>query len=69
MLKESDHGIGEEEASSALKLFKETLEKGKDSFEEKLWTGEYYKFDTSPRPYSKTIMSDQLCGNNFCRFY
>ena len=36
------------------------LELGKASYQERLWTGEYYAFDTSRR---RTIMSDQLNGH------
>jgi non-lysosomal glucosylceramidase len=45
--------------------FRELLEKGKKSMEEKLWNGSYYKFDTSSN--SKVIMSDQLCGHWYLR--
>lgn len=46
------------------KKYSEILEKGKKSFEEKLWNGQYYNFDTSG---SKNIMSDQLCGHWYLR--
>jgi len=39
--------------------FTEILEKGKKSFEEKLWNGNYYKFDAT----SNSIMADQLCAH------
>lgn len=42
--------------------FFEILQKAKVSFEEKLWNGEYYNFDSSSKSQGKTIMSDQLCG-------
>lgn len=38
------------------------LEKGKKSFEEKLWQGNYYRFDTTPSG-KETVMADQLCGH------
>ncbi|XP_026481265.1 LOW QUALITY PROTEIN: non-lysosomal glucosylceramidase-like [Ctenocephalides felis] len=41
--------------------YKSILDKGKKSFDEKLWNGKYYRFDTSGR--NNTIMSDQLCGH------
>ena len=47
---------------SDLQLYEETLERGSKSYQEKLWTGEYYKFDASPHEHGKSIMSDQLCG-------
>uniref|UniRef100_A0A1L8E229 Non-lysosomal glucosylceramidase n=1 Tax=Nyssomyia neivai TaxID=330878 RepID=A0A1L8E229_9DIPT len=42
--------------------YSDMLEKGKRSFEEKLWNGSFYKFDTAPGN-KDTIMSDQLCGH------
>jgi non-lysosomal glucosylceramidase len=42
------------------KKFTEILERGKKSFEEKLWNGKFYNFDENS---TKTIMSDQLCGH------
>ncbi|KAL7015975.1 hypothetical protein ACKWTF_016752 [Chironomus riparius] len=44
--------------------YREILEKGKKSIEEKLWNGSYYNFDTSG---TKNIMSDQLCGHWYLR--
>lgn len=38
------------------------LDSGKAAFEAKLWTGQYYKFDTSGGPHSDSIMADQLAG-------
>ena len=43
------------------KKFSEILERGKKSFEEKLWNGNFYNFDEISG--DKTIMSDQLCGH------
>ncbi|XP_073994455.1 non-lysosomal glucosylceramidase isoform X2 [Rhodnius prolixus] len=48
-----------------LSLFEEfsvILEKAKVAFERKLWTGNYFKFDSSTSEHSKSIMADQLCG-------
>ncbi|CAG7829246.1 unnamed protein product [Allacma fusca] len=45
-----------------LELYQETLERGRKSFQEKLWTGDYYKFDTSEDQHGQSIMADQLCG-------
>ncbi|KAF4532276.1 hypothetical protein B566_EDAN007248 [Ephemera danica] len=41
--------------------------KGKKSFQEKLWNGQYYKFDSSGASHSTSIMSDQLCGQWYLR--
>lgn len=46
--------------------YKEVLEKGRNSFEEKLWTGSYYKFDSSSAS-KNSIMADQLCGHWYLR--
>lgn len=45
--------------------YRDLLDKGKQSIEEKLWNGSYYKFDTSSN--SKVIMADQLCGHWYLR--
>lgn len=46
--------------------YKEYLDKGRASFEEKLWTGKYYKFDSSSGS-KNSIMADQLCGHWYLR--
>ncbi|XP_062545738.1 non-lysosomal glucosylceramidase [Armigeres subalbatus] len=46
--------------------YRELLEKGKVSFEEKLWNGSYYRFD-SQSVSKNSIMSDQLCGHWYLR--
>ncbi|XP_021947733.1 non-lysosomal glucosylceramidase [Folsomia candida] len=45
--------------------YQNTLDRGKVSFHEKLWTGNYYRFDTSGSSHGESIMSDQLCGHWF----
>ncbi|KAG5667295.1 hypothetical protein PVAND_015281 [Polypedilum vanderplanki] len=52
-----------DEPNDAVK-YQEMLEKGKKSIEEKLWNGNYYKFDTSG---TNNIMSDQMCGHWYLR--
>lgn len=42
--------------------FTEILEKGKASFEDKLWNKTYYKFDTASSS-KESVMADQLCGH------
>ncbi|CAD7086391.1 unnamed protein product [Hermetia illucens] len=42
--------------------YQEVLEKGKQSLQEKLWNGTYYRFDTS-KDNKDTIMADQLSGH------
>lgn len=45
-----------------LNEFTEILGRAKTAFQEKLWNGTYYNFDSSNHARSKSIMSDQLCG-------
>ncbi|XP_032592367.1 non-lysosomal glucosylceramidase isoform X1 [Drosophila grimshawi] len=42
--------------------YQDILERGKNSLEEKLWNGSYYRFDQSHN-HRDTIMADQLCGH------
>lgn len=44
--------------------YRDLLEKGKKSVEEKLWNGKYYNFDGSG---TKTIMSDQMVSHWYLR--
>lgn len=46
--------------------YSEILEKGKKSFEEKLWNKTYYKFDTASSS-KESVMADQLCGHWYLR--
>ncbi|XP_063531514.1 non-lysosomal glucosylceramidase isoform X2 [Cydia strobilella] len=52
----------EEDAAEFWKL----LERAKAAFEEKLWNGSYYRFDTRPAN-ERVVMSDQLAGQWFLR--
>jgi non-lysosomal glucosylceramidase len=38
------------------------LERGMPSFEERLWTGAYYRYDAGSSPSSDSVMADQLVG-------
>ncbi|XP_015605113.1 non-lysosomal glucosylceramidase [Cephus cinctus] len=49
------------------KKYEEILKRGKVAYQEKLWNGQYYNFDSSDSGHSKSIMSDQLCGHWFLR--
>ncbi|XP_026315900.1 non-lysosomal glucosylceramidase isoform X2 [Hyposmocoma kahamanoa] len=46
--------------------FAKILDHGRHSFEEKLWTGNYYSFDVKPSN-KNVIMADQLAGQWFLR--
>jgi non-lysosomal glucosylceramidase len=47
--------------------YKNILETGKKSFEEKLWNGRYYYFDNSKGKGHEIIMADQLAGQWYVR--
>lgn len=49
------------------KKYNEILEKGKKSFEEKLWNKTYYKFDVASGAKKAVVMADQLCGHWYLR--
>lgn len=49
------------------KKYGEILERGKQSFEEKLWNKTYYKFDTISGAKKSVVMADQLCGHWYLR--
>ncbi|XP_043279338.1 non-lysosomal glucosylceramidase [Venturia canescens] len=42
--------------------YEAVLAKASEAFQEKLWNGHYYNFDSSKSIHQKVIMSDQLCG-------
>ncbi|XP_075974946.1 non-lysosomal glucosylceramidase isoform X2 [Anticarsia gemmatalis] len=46
--------------------FAKLLEQARHSYEEKLWNGQYYLFDTKPSN-SAVVMADQLAGHWFLR--
>ena len=46
--------------------YTEMLEKGKTSFEDKLWNKTYYQFDVASSS-KQSIMADQLCGHWYLR--
>ncbi|XP_033108066.1 non-lysosomal glucosylceramidase-like [Anneissia japonica] len=43
--------------------YKSLLERGKESYETKLWNGKYYNYDCSGKYYSNSIMADQAAGH------
>ena len=51
--------LGEGEVAERYRLL---VRRGKRSFEEKLWNGSYYNFDSSGGKHSDSIMADQLAG-------
>lgn len=49
------------------KKYQRILEKGSQVYEENLWNGEYFNFDTSGKKHSDSIMADQLAGQWYLR--
>lgn len=43
--------------------YRDLLERGKQSYEELLWNGDYYDYDTSRSYYQNSIMAAQLTGH------
>ncbi|BFY98894.1 hypothetical protein BsWGS_01934 [Bradybaena similaris] len=43
------------------------LDKGKDSFEKKLWNGSYYNYDSSTSGHHDSVMAGQLAGHWFLK--
>lgn len=52
---------------STEKKYRMILETGQRSFEEKLWNGRYYDFDSSNARHHDSIMADQLAGQWYMR--
>jgi non-lysosomal glucosylceramidase len=42
--------------------FLDTLARGSDAFERRLWTGGYYRYDGGEGPSGDSVMADQLAG-------
>ncbi|XP_061171988.1 non-lysosomal glucosylceramidase-like [Saccostrea echinata] len=47
--------------------YKEILDKGKVSYQEKLWNGSYYNYDCSKGGHHDSVMADQLAGHWFLK--
>lgn len=47
--------------------YKLKVEKAVQVYNDLLWTGDYYKFDSSGSGHSASIMADQLCGHLFLK--
>ena len=48
--------------SESKQSYSDILEKGKESYESKLWNGKYYNYDCSSSAHHDSIMADQLAG-------
>jgi len=55
------------EDTECVKEYSELLERGKKSYEEKLWNGEYYNYDSSSSAHHDSIMADQLAGQWYAK--
>jgi non-lysosomal glucosylceramidase len=51
--------VGDEQAVAR---YRDWVAQGTAVFEERLWNGRYYRYDTSGGPSSESVMADQLCG-------
>lgn len=56
-----------EEDSAAQTEYQALLEQSRSAFEEALWNGEYYEFDTDTAAVHDSIMADQLIGQWYAR--
>jgi non-lysosomal glucosylceramidase len=48
-------------------VYRAMLEKGQAAYEEQLWNGEYYNYDSSDSHQHDSIMADQLAGQWYAR--
>jgi non-lysosomal glucosylceramidase len=53
------HMVGDNDAASA---YDAQLEQATTVYEQRLWNGTYYNYDSSDSPYHDSIMADQLAG-------
>lgn len=49
------------------KELSEILAKGKKSYNEKLWNGQYYNYDSSLSSHHDSIMADQMAGQWYAK--
>ena len=56
--------LGEHEIANT---YREMYQMGQSSYEEKLWNGRYYNYDSSSSGYHDSIMADQLAGQWYAR--
>uniref|UniRef100_A0A2I3HHK2 Non-lysosomal glucosylceramidase n=1 Tax=Nomascus leucogenys TaxID=61853 RepID=A0A2I3HHK2_NOMLE len=47
--------------------FSSILSRGQEAYERLLWNGRYYNYDSSSRPQSRSVMSDQCAGQWFLK--
>jgi non-lysosomal glucosylceramidase len=47
--------------------FRAMLAKGQNAYEDKLWNGEYYNYDSSTSRHHDSIMADQMAGQWYAR--
>jgi non-lysosomal glucosylceramidase len=55
------------EDKEALDKYSAILKQAKNSYNEKLWNGKYYKYDCSDSDYNDSIMTDMCCGHWYLR--
>lgn len=49
------------------KKYEEILTRARQAYNDKLWNGEYYKYDCSNSGYHDSIMADMCCGHWYLR--
>ena len=47
--------------------YRSQLEKAQSAYEDKLWNGEYYNYDSSKSKHRDSIMADMLAGQWYCK--
>ena len=52
---------------AACEKFNNLLHLAKQAYDDKLWNGKYYKYDSSNSHYSDSIMADMCCGHWYLR--
>ncbi|MEE8566999.1 MAG: glycoside hydrolase family 116 protein, partial [Anaerolineales bacterium] len=56
--------LGEDEQA---RIYREIYSRGSIAYEDKLWNGQYYNYDSSDSNYYNSIMADQLAGHWYAR--
>uniref|UniRef100_A0A665US71 Non-lysosomal glucosylceramidase n=1 Tax=Echeneis naucrates TaxID=173247 RepID=A0A665US71_ECHNA len=49
------------------KYYRDLLDRGSAAFDQLLWNGKYYNYDSSGRDFSNSVMSDQCAGHWFLK--
>jgi non-lysosomal glucosylceramidase len=55
------------EDQDSYKKYFEIYERAKKAYNEKLWNGSYYNYDSSNNHYKDSVMADMCCGHWYLR--